>query len=263
MHDNRLLDVILPTGATICLVLLWQIALSVFDVPAYLVPPPLAVLKALKVGLIDGSLWPHIGATVSALLLGYVLGCGAALVSATCLSEFPLFRRAVYPLIIAFQAVPKVALAPVLVVWFGFDLASKVVMIALICFFPTFVNAFVGLGSYDRNLADLYRTFGAGRWQILFSIKIPSALGSIFAGLEVSVVLALLGAVIAELVASRQGLGYVIQASGVDFNVSMMFACIIVLAAIGVIGSQIIAFAKNKLAFWEQRRATSVTARQV
>jgi NitT/TauT family transport system permease protein len=259
MRESRLVNMLLPIVTSILLVAAWQFSVWAFSVPAYLIPPPLDVLIALKAGLIGGTLWPHIAATTTAILIGYALGCSSALLSAAVVAEFPLFRRAVYPLIIAFQAIPKVALAPLLVVWFGFDLASKVVMIALICFFPTFVNAFVGLSSYDRNLADLYKTFGAGRWQILASIKIPSALGAIFAGLEISVVLALLGAVLAEIVASRRGLGYVIQSSGVDFNIALMFACIVILGAIGVILSQIVILARRKFAFWEDRRATSVS----
>ena len=205
-----------------------------------------------------GSLWPDIGATTGAIVLGYLVGCALAFASAAIVSEFPLLDRAFYPLIVAFQSVPKVALAPVIVVWFGFDLGSKVVLIALICFFPCFVNTVIGLKSTPGDLVDLYRAFGAGRMQIFWSIKLPSATTAIFAGLEISVVLALLGAVVAEFVSSRRGLGHVIQAASADFNVALMFASIIVLSVIGVVSSQLIGMVRRRVAFWDAVATTNV-----
>ncbi len=259
MSDFRLRPILLPTIAVIVLLVLWQYGIQWLEVPAYLVPTPLAVLAALKRGLIDGVLWPDIAMTFSALMIGYIVGCTAALIVAGAVSEYAPIDETLYPLIVAFQSVPKVALAPVLTVWFGFDMASKVVMVALICFFPCFVNAVIGLKSCNPNLVDLYRAFGAGRRQIFFAVKLPSAINSIFAGLEISFVLAMLGAVIAEFVAARRGLGHAIAASMVDFNVAMMFACIVILSAIGVIGSQLITIARRRIAFWDQGNATSVT----
>lgn len=251
-------DVLLPLLTTALFIAFWNYAVIWFDIPNYLVPSPWLVLLALDQGLIQGMLWPHIGATVSAVVLGYIVGCAAALALATFVSEYALLDRALYPLVVAFQSVPKVALAPLIIVWFGFELESKVVMVALICFFPCFVNAVIGLKSCNPNLLDLYRAFGASRLQILFSVKWPSALSTIFAGLEISIVLALLGAVVAELVASRRGLGYVIQASTVDFNIAMMFACVIVLAAIGVISTQLIIWLRRRIAFWDHQATTTI-----
>jgi NitT/TauT family transport system permease protein len=251
-------DILLPLATTALFIAFWNYSIVWFDVPNYLVPTPYAVLLALKEGLIDGMLWPHIGATVLAVVLGYVAGCATALFLATFVSEYVILDRALYPLVVAFQSVPKVALAPLIIVWFGFELQSKIVMVALICFFPCFVNAVIGLKSCNPNLLDLYRAFGASRLQILFSVKWPSALSTIFAGLEISVVLALLGAVVSELVASRRGLGYVIQASTVDFNMAMMFACIIILAAIGVISTQLITWTRRRIAFWDHQSTTTI-----
>jgi NitT/TauT family transport system permease protein len=260
MREGRLGNILLPLGTTVLFLVIWHHGVSWFDVPSYLIPTPLSVLLALKRGLLDGVLWPHIWATTAALLIGYVVGCASAILLAVLVSESSFLERAFYPLIVAFQSVPKVALAPIIIVWFGFELESKVVMVALICFFPCFVNALVGLKSCNPNLIDLYRAFGASRMQILFSVKLPSATSSIFAGLEISIVMALLGAVMSELVASSRGLGHVIEASSVDFNVAMMFACVIILAAIGVIASQIILAVHRRVAFWDRRVTTSITA---
>ena len=176
MRNRALNSILLPAATAILFLVVWQVGVRFLSVPAYLIPTPLAVLGMLWTGLAGGNLWPDIGATVSAIAVGYVVGCALAFVAASVVGEFPLLDRALYPLIVAFQSVPKVALAPVIVVWFGFDLGSKVVLIALICFFPCFVNTVIGLKSCPPDLIDLYRAFGASRNQIFWSIKLPSAL---------------------------------------------------------------------------------------
>lgn len=255
---KRVWNFLLPVGSTLLCLLIWQYLPTWLDVPSYLIPAPLSVFLALKRGLVDGVLWPHIWATSQALLIGYVVGCATAIALAVLVGESVVLEKAIYPLVVAFQSVPKVALAPIIIVWFGFELASKVIMVAMICFFPCFVNTLIGLKSCNPNLIDLYRAFGARRLQILFSVKVPSATSAIFAGLEISVVLALLGAVMSELVASSSGLGHVIEASGVEFNVAMMFACVIILAAIGVIASQIILVVHRRVAFWDRQISTAI-----
>lgn len=260
MRNRRIADVLLPAATAVLFLVVWQVGVRYLSVPSYLIPTPTAVVAMLWQGLAGGTLWPDIGATVGAIAIGYAVGCALAFVCAALVSEFALLDRAFYPLIVAFQSVPKVALAPVIVVWFGFDLASKVVLIALICFFPSFVNTVIGLKSCPPDLVDLYRAFGAHRGQIFWSIKLPSATTSIFAGLEISVVLALLGAVVAEFVSSRRGLGHVIQAASADFNVALMFASIVVLSVIGVASSQLIGMVRRRVAFWD---AASTNTRSV
>jgi NitT/TauT family transport system permease protein len=256
MRRFRFSRVLLPALATILLIAIWQVSTGLFDIPSYLIPSPLKVLAALHSGLIKGTLWPHVWATFSAFVLGYLAGCLGALLLATIISEVSWLEQAVYPLIVAFQAIPKVALAPVIIVWFGFGIESKIVMVGLICFFPCFLNALVGLKSHNENLVDLYRAFGAGRRQIFLNVKLPSAATTIFAGLEISVVLALLGVVMSELVASRAGLGHVIAAAGADFNVAMMFACIIILSIMGVLATMLIGAIRRQVVFWERVRTS-------
>jgi NitT/TauT family transport system permease protein len=263
MDRGRALDFLLPIGTAITLILAWEFCVRWFQIPTYLLPTPSSVLVMLDRGIIGGILWPHIVATTTAFLSGYVVGCTAALTCAILVSEFRFVERAVYPIIVALQSVPKVALAPLIIVWFGFDIQSKIVMVALICFFPTFVSSVVGLKACDPNLIDLYRAFGASRARILVEVKLPSALGGIFAGLEISVVLALLGTVVAEFVAARRGLGYTIQASSVDFNVAMMFACVVILSMMGVAASQLIKFAHRRIAFWERRSSGAAVSQIV
>lgn len=242
----------------VILLLAWDYSLKWFQVPAYLVPTPAAVGYALWNGLIGGTFYPHILATLGATASGYVIGCTFALIAGILVAEFPLVERVLHPYIVAFQAMPKVALAPLIVVWFGFGMASKVAMVAMISFFPVFVNTITGLRATNPDLIDLYRAFSAGRLNILLNVKLPSAAGTIFAGLQIAVVLALIGAVVAEFVASTAGLGNVIQSAGVNLNVATMFAAILILAGIGVVSSQLLRALNHRIVFWEGgRRSTS------
>jgi NitT/TauT family transport system permease protein len=246
--------VVLPFAAVFGLVLVWHFGVLLSEAPAYLVPTPVQVLAELNAGLVrDGTLWPHIWTTLVEIVSGYVFGCFIGLLFAALISESVVLEWAFYPLISGIQSIPKVALAPILMVWFGFEMESKIILVGLVCFFPTFVNAFAGFRGASGDLIDLYRAFGASRWRIFWSVKMPSAAGAIFSGLEISIVLALIGAVVAELLSSRSGLGHVIAASGANFNVAMMFACSLILACIGMLLTQIVRQARRRLAFWEGR----------
>jgi NitT/TauT family transport system permease protein len=237
----------------------WQWSIWFFAIPPYLLPQPLDVLRALKIGLIDGLFYPHIAATLSATATGYLVGCAFALVTGIIVAEFQSVGRVLHPYIVALQAMPKVALAPLVVVWFGFGMASKVALVAMISFFPVFVNVIAGIRSTNPDLINLYRAFSAGRLSTLINVKLPSAAGAIFAGLQIAVVLALIGAVVAEFVASTAGLGNLIQAAGVNLNVPIMFAAIIILSAIGVISSQLLRALNERVVFWEGGRRSATT----
>ncbi len=251
-RNARFGDVAMPLATIAVLILAWDYAVRFWEVPGYLVPLPGAVLAALKRGLVDGALWPDIGMSAMELYSGYVIGCVVAMLAAVLVSEFRQVERAIYPVVVALQSIPKVALAPLIVVWFGFEMQSKVIMVALICFFPTFVSTVVGLKSYNVNLADMYRAFSASGRQIFFSVKLPSAASSMFAGLEISMVLALHGVVVAEFIASRNGLGHAIESSRVNFDVAFMFACVVVLSAIGVLNNQLLKFVHRRAVFWDR-----------
>ena len=233
--------------------LLWDLTVRLFKVPAYLVPSPLSVGGALIEGLAYGTFYPHIVATLYAVVAGYFIGCFLAVLVGALLAEIPLLERALMPYIVALQSMPKVALAPLIIVWFGFGISSKIVLVALICFFPVFINTLVGIRSVNPDIVNLYRAFRASRWTILLNVKLPAAASSIFAGLQISVAMALIGAVVGEFIASKAGLGNLLQASSMTMDVATMFAVVIVLAAIGVIGNQILQYLHRKVVFWENR----------
>lgn len=241
--------------------LFWEWCIWFFNIQPYLLPRPLDVANALWIGLVDGLFYPHIAATLTATISGYILGCSFALITGIIVAEFQSVGRVLHPYIVALQAMPKVALAPLVVVWFGFGMSSKVVLVAMISFFPVFVNVIAGLRSTNPDLINLYRAYSAGRLSTLFNVKLPSAAGSIFAGLQIAVVLALIGAVVAEFVASTAGLGNLIQAAGVNLNVSIMFAAIIILSGIGVVSSLLLRALNDRVVFWEGSRRDNSTDR--
>jgi NitT/TauT family transport system permease protein len=246
-----------PCITFVALIAAWLVAVRVFRIPSYLLPDPANVGIALWDGYAHGPMLGHLWYTSEAILVGYAAGCGAAFVLGIAFSESATLEGLFYPYVVAFQAMPKVALAPLIVVWFGFDLASKVVMVAIICFFPLFVNTIIGFRQANSAMIDLMRVCSASRWQILWKIKVPSAASHLFAGLEIAFVLALIGAVVAEFVSSTRGLGYLINSSAVSFDTNVMFAAMLSLAALGYLGSAIVKTIHQHVVFWETHRTNA------
>lgn len=252
---RRLLDLVYPLITLAVILAAWHYAVALFDMPDYVLPGPMAVLRALVAGFADGTIWRHIGYTLYATLVGYLIGSVLALLLGALLAESRTFEKFVYPVLVAVQATPKVALAPLILVWFGFGVASKIVLVVLICFFPLFVNTIVGIRRVDPDLIDACKAFSASRWYLFRHVKLPAAAGDIFAGLQIGISLALIGTVVGELVSSEAGLGYLIGSSAVNMNVSTMFAAVMLLAVIGIAGTETVRLLHRKVVFWEAERA--------
>lgn len=254
--SERIKSALYPLLLLIALVTLWSVAVRTGSIPNYILPPPEGVLAQLYKGYIEGAFWGDFGYTLTSMVIGYVSGCSIAFIIGVLFAEFRALERLLYPFVLGLQSMPKVALAPLILVWFGFGIGSKAVMVGLVCFFPMFINTAVGLKSTDPSLLDLMRAFSASRWHILTRIKIPSAAGHIFAGLQISIVLGLIGAVVAEFVSSSKGLGYLINAATTTLDTSTMFAALVSLAVLGIVGSQLIKFLHRKLVFWDRSSGT-------
>jgi NitT/TauT family transport system permease protein len=248
---------IYPLISFTAVLLLWEISIRVFHIPNYILPDVSQVLKALRFGYIEGHYWPHLGFTLCATLTGYLLGSSLAIVIGAVLAEVPTADRFIYPLILAIQSMPKVALAPLIIVWFGFGIESKIIMVALICFFPVFVNVLSGLRSVDQNLVDMMRICGCSRFDILLQVKLPHAAGAIFSGLQIAVVLGLIGAIVGEFIASTQGIGFLIQAGSNALDLGSVFAGLVSLAVIGICGTQLLRLLHSRIVFWDRKVAAS------
>jgi NitT/TauT family transport system permease protein len=232
------------------LLVVWQVVVKMFHVSNILVPAPMAVADSLVDGFRDGSLTTHSIVTLKEILIGFGIAVGSALVFAVLITQFRPVERVLFPLLILTQTIPKVAMAPLLIIWFGIGISSKVLTVALIAFFPLLINAVLGFRSAAYEQVEMLRSFGASRMQVMRHLQIPSALPHIFAGLEVAVILSVTGAVVAEFVGSSEGLGYLIQASNFTLDVARTFAVIVVLSAIGIALHAIVVQLGKWLVFW-------------
>lgn len=221
------------------LLAIWELACRVFALSALVLPPPSAVARSLWQGLASGYFWPHLRATALELLLGVAAGCAFGFAAGVLLGESAVLRRLLMPYVVASQVIPKLALAPLFVLWFGFGMTSTVVITALICFFPLLENTLTALQQVPPERLELFRMLGASRAQTLWRLKLPSGLPSVLAGLRVAVVLALVGAVVGEFIGASRGLGALVIATQGTMDTSLMFAVLVLIAALGMLAYQL------------------------
>lgn len=232
----------------------WELAVMYFQAPAYLVPAPSKIAYALYNGLAGHVYSEHVYTTVKETLLGFVLGCALAFTLGSVVAVFRTVEYYLYPLIIMFQAMPKVALVPLIVVWFGLGITSKVVSAALVAFFPLMVNTIAGLRSTDEDRVNLMRSLSASRWQIFRMLQLPNALPYIFAGLESAMIFALIGAVVAELLGAQEGLGMLMSSMSYTMDVAGQFSILFILAILGLILNGLISVVRRRVLFWDRSR---------
>jgi NitT/TauT family transport system permease protein len=204
---------------------------------------------ALWTGLRTGYFWPHLIRTGSELLFGLAIGCAAGFLGGIVMGESIFLRRLLFPYVVVSQVVPKLALAPLFIVWFGFGMTSTVVITALICFFPLMENTLTGLQQVEPRKLELFRMLGATRLQTLLRLKIPSGLPVIMAGFRVAVVLALVGAVVGEFIGGSKGLGALIIASQGMMDTPLMFAVLLLITVLGLLVYQL-AIGLERLLLW-------------
>ena len=222
-----------PVAAVyVLLILLWQSSSTFLNVPAYLLPPPSAILS--RVGANTGKVVEHSLTTLQEVLGGFALGVAVSLPLGLLLVTSRSLERLIYPLLVAFQAIPKVALAPILVVWFGFGPSSKVMLGFVTAMFPIVINTVIGLNQTPPEMLHLMRSLGASRLQTFFKIRLFVAAPYIFGGFKVGITLAVVGAVVGEFIASNGGLGFLLLTSNNAFDTPMLFGVVVILSIISV-----------------------------
>ncbi|HKT37077.1 MAG TPA: ABC transporter permease [Ktedonobacterales bacterium] len=214
------------------LVLLWQWYASQPDIDAQILPTPLAVWGVM-VGQRD-ILWQHMLVTLQETLIGFALALAAGVAFGTLIDFSPWLRRAIYPLLVASQTIPIITLAPLLVLWFGFGLVSKSIVVLLVCFFPIVVALEDGLRSADPELIRLFRAFGAGPVRIFWSVRLPGALPSLFSGVRIAIAYSVIGAIFGEYVGASAGLGFYMQLKQHSFATAGVLAAIVVTALLSI-----------------------------
>ena len=245
---NRILSILL-----LCLVLgIWQGSSIFLNIPVFILPSATAVALGLWRGIVTGLYLQHGAVTLFEVLAGFALGgfLGLALGVAVALNR--RFAYFVYPYIIMFQSMPKVALAPLFVLWFVLGVTSKIVTAALVAFFPMMINTISGLNSADKDRVDLIRSLGGSELQVFTMLRVPSALPFIMAGLEIAMALALIGTVVAEFLGAEAGLGMLMQSMNFVMDVAGSFSVLIILAVVGLLLNQVLIMIRHRVLFWER-----------
>ena len=249
-YVTRLGQTVLTFAIFVSLIIIWDLYVRLLGLSALILPTPYQVWQSLVENTLSGRLIDHMWVTLSEVLLGFALGSLIGIALGTLTAQSPLMRTILGPYILASQAMPKLALAPIIVIWLGFGIAPKVVITALICFFPLLENTIIGLTSTNPYQVELFEVLTASRWQTFIKLRVPHALPVIFAGLRVAITLAVVGAVVGEYVGANRGLGALIIAAQGSFDTPLMFAIFVYLTVIGIVLYQLMSLLEQTAFSW-------------
>jgi NitT/TauT family transport system permease protein len=254
----RIADRFAAVIALAIILVLWELGVRLGDVPTFLLPPPSAILSSINSNL--PALLTHSWVTLLETLAGFGLSLAIGIPLAVLIVSSRLFERILYPMLVASQAVPKVALAPILLVSLGYGIMPKVIVALLIAFFPVVVNTVTGLASVDADTLKLMRSMGASKLDVFTKVRFPHAVPSMIAGFKVAIALAVVGAVVGEFVGSRSGLGYYMLLATGNFDTPLVFACVVMLTVMGIVLFYTVGLLEVVLARWN--RAARIAAGQ-
>lgn len=221
-----------PIGLTVVAVTVWELAVAIFEIPPYLLPPPSAIADAF---IADWRvIYLNIGPTMIEILGGFALSIIIGVPLATLIVFSRVAERALYPLMVASQAIPKVAIAPLFIVWMGYGIMPKIWIAFLIAFFPIVIDTVVGLRSVQPEMLQLGRSMGGGTLRVFLKLRLPNALPNLFGGLKVAITLAVVGAITGEFVGSQTGLGYLLTSASGQMDTALVFAVLVTISAIAM-----------------------------
>jgi NitT/TauT family transport system permease protein len=244
------LDRLLPLLFFAAFLAAWELACRAFDVPDFLLPAPLAIVG--KIAEVPERMVMHTLTTLREVVIGFGLASAIGIFLASITAHSRLFARTVFPMLVMSQTIPTIAIAPVLVIWFGPGDAARLIVVFLIAFFPIVVNTTAGLLRVNEELIDLVRGLNATRWKIFVKIRLPNALPHIFTGMRISIALSVIGAVVGEFVAAERGLGYLVFSANTNLDTKLVFAAVVLLATMGIILFQLVRLAQRVAVPWAQ-----------
>jgi NitT/TauT family transport system permease protein len=258
-RGGRLRDALTFIVFVIVLVVVWEWYVGFANVRSIIIPRPTEIVHALYVGLTAppssrASYLPHLAQTLEEVVAGYAVGSLIGLVLAIASVRFRLFEVLARPLVVAFQSVPKIAIAPLMLVWFGFGFNSKFALVIVATFFPIFVNGITGFRSVDLGLVRMMRSFRASSWQIFWKVQFPSAMPFLFAGLEIGIVHAITSAIAAEFLGGQLGLGVRIIESEQTLDVPSIFAVLVLLGVMGGVLHGLVSLLRRRVVTWTGER---------
>lgn len=240
----------LPVATFIAALLLWQALVTLFTVPSYIVPAPTVVLTRLLHSI--PALWDGALVTGYEVIAGFLIATAVSIPLAFLIASVRLVEVAFYPLIVVLQTVPKIAVAPLFIVWFGFGAMPKILLTFLLCFFPILVDSLTGFKALDQRLLYITKSMGASGVQTFRHIRMPAALPFIFSGLKVAVVLAVTGAIVAEFVGANAGLGYLLLRASSNLDTPLIFSVLVVLSLLGLVFAYAVEVIERMIAPWQR-----------
>jgi NitT/TauT family transport system permease protein len=243
--------VLIPLATLAVFLGLWQIGIPLFQVNPIILPQPTAIAQAAAANW--QRLLTETCVTMYESVAGFLIGCGIAYLLAIAFVHSKLIQEALYPYAIALKSTPLIAIAPLLVLWFGNGLSSKIVMAALVAFFPVLVNSVTGLGAVEPEALDLMRSLSASPLQILLKVRIPNSLPYLMASLKIASSLAVVGAVIGEFTGATRGIGFLINTSSYYLNTALMFAGVLIISLAGIVFFGLVAYVEKRLVFWTEQ----------
>jgi NitT/TauT family transport system permease protein len=249
MTDRRVADLLPPLAFGLAVLAIWELAVRLLHVPAIILPPPSAIASRFltSVPTLSADFWQ----TIKGVLMGYAIGCAAGVAVAILVDRSAFFKRGLLPLGNLASALPIVGIAPIMVMWFGFDWPSKAAVVVVMTFFPMLVNTVAGLSSAGAMERDLMKTYGADYWQTLMALRLPSALPFIFNALKINTTLAMIGAIVAEDFGTPiVGMGFRISAEVGHLGIDMVWATIVVAALAGSLFYALVAGVERRATFW-------------
>jgi NitT/TauT family transport system permease protein len=255
-HNRRRLKVSRIGWVLLSIILaifIWSLAARLGNFPAFILPMPLLVWQRFIEVLLDGSLPRHTLSTLGEVLLGLILGVSVATTLGYLLAKSSVLERLLSPYVVASQSVPVVAIAPLLVIWFGPGLFSKVLICALIVFFPVLVNTIVGLRSVPEDLGDLMRSLHASRWQTFRLLEVPAALPIFLGGLRIGATLSVIGAVVGEFVGADRGLGFMINRARGQYDTALVFVAVLALVLVALSLYGVVVLMERRMLSWRER----------
>ena len=255
---SRIRPWLTPVMILVGIVVLWELWVQIWNIPKWQLPSPSEI--ALELATSRGLLLGHTLVTLEEIILGFIAALAAGLLLATGIAYSRILERSVYPIVIASQTVPIIAIAPLLLIWVGYGIAPKVIVVALICFYPIAVNTVDGLKAVDPDMVNMIKTLGASRWQVFTKLQMPTAMPYMFSGIKVGISVSVIAAVIGEWVGASAGLGYLITYSQPLFLTARVFAAIVVLSAMGISLFVLASVVERMMLPWHytEKRANSI-----
>lgn len=250
-HNSKLIERLAPWIAVAVLVVVWEASVRLFNVPSFIFPSALDTLQALMT--YSGPIAMHSWQTFWTTLIGFGLGVVVGLVLGFIVGSSRFLYNACYPLLVGFNAIPKVAFVPILVVWFGIGSVPAILTAFLICFFPIVVNVATGLATLEPEMEDVLRVLGARRIDVLLKVGLPRSLPYFFASLKIAITLAFVGTVVSETVASNQGIGYLMMSAGSQMRMGLVFAGLLVISAMAMVMYELFALLEKRMTGWAHR----------